>query len=515
MMDNILLKDIQEELATRLMETSSFAPDNNIKQTHFIGHFLKEKKPIKELYDMCFDRTLLQKNTVLEGDEKEGVQLHYVDNIKLPTTTGLVFVRLNRTNIVQNAMKNFRKILTKMQFSSEEEERSHTTTLIVHSFTSSFFDVMRGCFLASVAKRLASHSKKRLQCFLCTEYSVRQLHGNDFDELIRTDQWTAATNPQTPTFKENILTSKDGEKYIDTKLYMKNRTGCTFWSDLNRLELVSEDGKPSIIATRYLKIQNITLNDQLCLHISPKRNLFKVKSATFLSEYFGHNCLDNQKFLSYEEITGGDKELILSSYIESLTTSYKIRYGPKFMQGDGKEMMVRSMAMSILKLELSSTGHNKKIKLSENNPDLDFNRRENTFILYNYARLCKLERDFNKKVQEGAYGCLPEEEDLDFTCLNEPLEWILIRDYVLQFPVFFSNLLKELDKLEIPAHKIYSFLWSLSHDLSKYYKQVKVLMDCQDHLKVLIRSRFSLMMTLKEVMLFCFDLLGVVPPNQM
>ena len=66
MMENVLV-DIQEELCSRLMETSDFKLDHDIEWTRFIGQFLKEKKPIKELYDMCFDTTLLKKNTIVRA----------------------------------------------------------------------------------------------------------------------------------------------------------------------------------------------------------------------------------------------------------------------------------------------------------------------------------------------------------------------------------------------------------------------------------------------------------------
>ena len=37
-----------------------------------------------------------------------------------------------------------------------------------------------------------------------------------------------------------------------------------------------------------------------------------------------------------------------------------------YISGDDKQLMFKSMAMSILKLELSSVGHNKKVSMTDN-----------------------------------------------------------------------------------------------------------------------------------------------------
>ena len=63
----------------------------------------------------------------------------------------------------------------------------------------------------------------QIQCFLCTESDVRQLHEMDFDEFIGRNQWTSTTNqPNQIIGVEDILTSKENESYIDAKVYLKD-----------------------------------------------------------------------------------------------------------------------------------------------------------------------------------------------------------------------------------------------------------------------------------------------------
>jgi len=194
---------------------------------------------------------------------------------------------------------------------------------------------------------------------------------------------------------------------------------------------------------------------------------------------------------------------------EELLQSYESKFGQKVAESLW-DTAITDLAVSSIKLELLSTPLNKKVQVGN-----QATSRNSMFILYNYARLCKIKEHFDERVQQGIYADLVEAHHISFNVLTQPVEWKLVSRYVIYFPILLEQIFLKSLKGVIEINQIYQFLFDLSHDTSSYYHHTKVLLDPQEHLRELMHARLTLILTLKQIMEDCFSLMDLHPPTQM
>jgi arginyl-tRNA synthetase len=112
----------------------------------------------------------------------------------------------------------------------------------------------------------------------------------------------------------------------------------------------------------------------------------------------------------------------------------------------------------------------------------DFEDASAPFILYNSTRLTSLVNKFESKVADGEISALPPIDEMDFSLLDNDIEWQLLMEYILGF----SAMLKLAAGSKLPeppllpdygTHKVCDFLNFLVRSLSSYYgpKGVRIL----------------------------------------
>ncbi|XP_071447092.1 DALR anticodon-binding domain-containing protein 3 isoform X2 [Hetaerina americana] len=137
-----------------------------------------------------------------------------------------------------------------------------------------------------------------------------------------------------------------------------------------------------------------------------------------------------------------------------------------------------------------------------------------TFLLYNYARLISILRQFEEKVREGVYPPLAPIESADFSLLSSEEEWALLYCYVMPFP----SLLAQLVRPDLPTfnvHVLIQFMQDLCKCLSAYYSRVHILTEPRKHLLPLMYSRLHLISGIKILMQSIFALFNIIPVSQM
>lgn len=114
----------------------------------------------------------------------------------------------------------------------------------------------------------------------------------------------------------------------------------------------------------------------------------------------------------------------------------------------------------------------------------DFEDASAPFILYNSTRLSSVITKFDGLVQSGVSRTLPALSEVDWSVVDNQLEWEILMEFVMSFP----GLLKEAASADRPmpkppqlpeygTHKVCEFLNNMTRKLSSYYgpKGVRIL----------------------------------------
>ncbi|XP_019855500.1 PREDICTED: uncharacterized protein LOC109584255 isoform X1 [Amphimedon queenslandica] len=201
----------------------------------------------------------------------------------------------------------------------------------------------------------------------------------------------------------------------------------------------------------------------------------------------------------------------LESYVQS-------RYQCTKDASEIKEFEVESisskMADAAVKFEVLSTPLKNPLKLVLPTQASEFSvYLEGTFVMYNYARMATLERNYRDSISKGVYPAQPQPQDIDYFLLNDEDEWELLYSYILLYP----SMLRDATKLtgSIIAtntmNKLPQFLIKLCHLFSSYYSRVKILLPPEPHLFPLIHARMTLVIALKQVLFNGLQILGISP----
>jgi arginyl-tRNA synthetase len=100
------------------------------------------------------------------------------------------------------------------------------------------------------------------------------------------------------------------------------------------------------------------------------------------------------------------------------------------------------------------------------------------FILYSGARIQSILRKFEKGVRDGTFA--PPPEEIDWTLLNDPTEWIILTKFLMPFGTLISEaalppIPPEPRLPEFGTHIIPQFAYQLANLFSSYYGRLKVL----------------------------------------
>ncbi|NWR11161.1 DALD3 protein, partial [Paradoxornis webbianus] len=196
-----------------------------------------------------------------------------------------------------------------------------------------------------------------------------------------------------------------------------------------------------------------------------------------------------------------------------------MKYG-ELAQDEAWTEVIDTLTVAAIRFEMLSTGHRSQITLDlENNSISTKGTKSGAFVMYNCARLATLFNTFQRAVEQGTYPPLPPASELNFSCLREEGEWLLLFNYLLPFP----EVLQQAAQLPPPSRGIRitvntetvcKFLIQLSMDFSSYYNRVHVLGEPFPHLFDQMFARLQLLGAVRDVFHSALATLHLPPLSQ-
>uniref|UniRef100_G1N8T4 DALR anticodon binding domain containing 3 n=1 Tax=Meleagris gallopavo TaxID=9103 RepID=G1N8T4_MELGA len=93
------------------------------------------------------------------------------------------------------------------------------------------------------------------------------------------------------------------------------------------------------------------------------------------------------------------------------------------------------LTVAAIRFEMLSTAHRSQITLDLEDSSISTKgTKSGAFVMYNCARLATLFDSYQRAVERGTYPPLPPASELNFSCLREEGEWLLLFSYLLPFP---------------------------------------------------------------------------------
>ncbi|TRZ21933.1 hypothetical protein HGM15179_005222 [Zosterops borbonicus] len=196
-----------------------------------------------------------------------------------------------------------------------------------------------------------------------------------------------------------------------------------------------------------------------------------------------------------------------------------IKYG-ELAQDEAWTEVIDTLTVAAIRFEMLSTAHRSQITLDlENNSISTKGTKSGAFVMYNCARLATLFNTFQRAVEQGTYPPLPPASELNFSCLREEGEWLLLFNYLLPFP----EVLQQAAQLPPPSkgiritantETVCKFLIQLSMDFSSYYNRVHVLGEPFPHLFDQMFARLQLLEAVRDVFHSALATLHLPPLSQ-
>uniref|UniRef100_A0A1B0GJL2 DALR anticodon binding domain-containing protein n=2 Tax=Lutzomyia longipalpis TaxID=7200 RepID=A0A1B0GJL2_LUTLO len=137
--------------------------------------------------------------------------------------------------------------------------------------------------------------------------------------------------------------------------------------------------------------------------------------------------------------------------------------------------------------------------------------RGGAFILYNSARMETLLEQFKARNFPEA----PPLEEIDFSLLSEPEEWILLLNFIASEEWMIEKCISEIEIGRVSPHLICSFLHNFVTIFSAYYRRVQILTDNRKHLLKTLHARIHLLRALRMIFNRTLALLDIQPVAKM
>ncbi|NXA06183.1 DALD3 protein, partial [Sapayoa aenigma] len=196
-----------------------------------------------------------------------------------------------------------------------------------------------------------------------------------------------------------------------------------------------------------------------------------------------------------------------------------MKYG-ELAQDEAWTEVIDTLTAAAIRFEMLSTAHRNQITLDLENSSISTKgTKSGAFVMYNCARLATLFDTFQRAVEQGTYPPLPPVSELNFSCLREEGEWLLLFNYLLPFP----EVLQQAAQLPPPSkgiritantETVCKFLIQLSMDFSSYYNRVHVLGEPFPHLFDQMFARLRLLGAVRDVFHSALATLHLPPLSQ-
>ncbi|XP_032554782.1 DALR anticodon-binding domain-containing protein 3 [Chiroxiphia lanceolata] len=196
-----------------------------------------------------------------------------------------------------------------------------------------------------------------------------------------------------------------------------------------------------------------------------------------------------------------------------------MKYG-ELAQDEAWREVIDTLTAAAIRFEMLSTAHRSQITLDLENSSISTKgTKSGAFVMYNCARLATLFDSFQRAVERGTYPPLPPASELNFSCLREEGEWLLLFNYLLPFP----EVLEQAAQLPTPSkgiritantETVCKFLIQLSMDFSSYYNRVHVLGEPFPHLFDQMFARLRLLGAVRDVFHSALATLHLPPLSQ-
>ncbi|NXG24213.1 DALD3 protein, partial [Grallaria varia] len=196
-----------------------------------------------------------------------------------------------------------------------------------------------------------------------------------------------------------------------------------------------------------------------------------------------------------------------------------MKYG-ELAQDEAWTEVIDTLTVAAIRFEMLSTAHRSQITLDLENSSISTKgTKSGAFVMYNCARLATLFDTFQRAVERGTYPPLPPVSELNFSCLREEGEWLLLFNYLLPF----SEVLQQAAELPAPSkgiritantETVCKFLIQLSMDFSSYYNRVHVLGEPFPHLFDQMFARLQLLGAVRDVFHSALATLHLPPLSQ-
>ncbi|XP_065701789.1 DALR anticodon-binding domain-containing protein 3 [Patagioenas fasciata] len=196
-----------------------------------------------------------------------------------------------------------------------------------------------------------------------------------------------------------------------------------------------------------------------------------------------------------------------------------MKYG-ELAQDEAWTEVIDTLTAAAIRFEMLSTAHRSQITLDLENSNISTKgTKSGAFVMYNCARLATLFDTYQRAVEQGTYPPLPPASELDFSCLREEGEWLLLFNYLLPFP----EVLQQAAQLPPPSkgiritantETVCKFLIQLSMDFSSYYNRVHILGEPFPHLFDQMFARLRLLGAVRDVFHSALATLHLAPLSQ-
>nr|XP_009509431.1 PREDICTED: DALR anticodon-binding domain-containing protein 3 [Phalacrocorax carbo] len=196
-----------------------------------------------------------------------------------------------------------------------------------------------------------------------------------------------------------------------------------------------------------------------------------------------------------------------------------MKYG-ELAQDEAWTEVIDTLTVAAIRFEMLSTAHRSQITLDLEDSSISTKgTKSGAFVMYNCARLATLFDTYQRAVEQGTYPPLPPVSELNFSCLREEGEWLLLFNYLLPFP----EVLQQAAVLPAPTkgiritantETVCKFLIQLSMDFSSYYNRVHVLGEPFPHLFDQMFARLQLLGAVRDVFHSALATLHLPPLNQ-
>ncbi|NXX54507.1 DALD3 protein, partial [Scopus umbretta] len=196
-----------------------------------------------------------------------------------------------------------------------------------------------------------------------------------------------------------------------------------------------------------------------------------------------------------------------------------MKYG-ELAQDEAWTEVIDTLTVAAIRFEMLSTAHRSQITLDLEDSSISTKgTKSGAFVMYNCARLATLFDTYQRAVERGTYPPLPPASELNFSCLREEGEWLLLFNYLLPF----HEVLQQAAQLPTPTkgiritantETVCKFLIQLSMDFSSYYNRVHVLGEPFPHLFDQMFARLRLLGAVRDVFHRALATLHLPPLSQ-